>query len=73
MESKVQIHYQVIYVSILTASIGHTAYQPVNGTYELLTAIEAIIGTFLWAIAIVIFGKKFIMWNLSANYMIYTL
>ncbi|MCE7698312.1 MAG: hypothetical protein K8E24_005560 [Methanobacterium paludis] len=48
------------YASTLIAlKIGYTGYQPINETYQLLTSIEAIIGAFFWAVAIVIFGKKF--------------
>lgn len=50
-----------LYVSMLTAlKIGSSGYQPVNKYYQLVLTFEAIGGTFLWSISIVIFAKKFI-------------
>ncbi len=45
--------------NLIALKIGYNGYQPINETYQLLTSIEAIIGAFFWAVAIIIFGKKF--------------
>lgn len=51
---------ECIYFSIVTATtLGCGDYHPAHGIYQGLTGAEAIFGTFMWAIFIAIFARRY--------------
>ena len=49
-----------IYFSIVTVTtIGYGDYHPKEGVFQMLAGTEALFGTFMWAVFVAIFARKY--------------